>query len=130
MNKLSRIYRPFHLEKSFKSAAPRAKTKNEGETPSKSFRVRISTTDFLNILYNNLFSNIRFIQLLVDNGVICQSSAGMYHLLPMGQRALDKLIKLVDAHMMAIGAQKITLNTLTKQSLWKTVGMLKIVGFF
>lgn len=55
-------------------------------------------------------------------GLIRQSCPGMYHLLPMGLRALEKLIALIDHHMQAIGAVKIALPIVTQSALWKKSG--------
>lgn len=46
----------------------------------------------------------------------------MYHVLPMGQRSIDKLIKLISSQMKLIGAQKMSQPLLTKQSLWEESG--------
>jgi len=43
----------------------------------------------------------------------------MYVLLPLGMRALNKLINLVDKEMSNIGAEKILLPALTSATLWK-----------
>ncbi|XKL64270.1 hypothetical protein PGB90_004356 [Kerria lacca] len=90
MNKLSRIFRPFHIP-------PKKKIKifKEKDTLSKGYK------------------------LLSNYGIIGQSSTGMYHVLPMGQRSIDKLIKLISSQMKLIGAQKMSQPLLTKQSLWE-----------
>jgi len=43
----------------------------------------------------------------------------MYALLPLGMRALNKLINLVDKEMINIGAEKILLPALTSTTLWE-----------
>ncbi|EDQ92009.1 uncharacterized protein MONBRDRAFT_14603 [Monosiga brevicollis MX1] len=61
-------------------------------------------------------------QLLVQAGYIAQSSSGMYHMLPLAKRVLGKLENLVRAEMSAIGAQEISLSTLTGKDLWTHSG--------
>lgn len=43
----------------------------------------------------------------------------MYALLPLGMRALNKLIDLVDKEMAKLDAEKILLPALTSTTLWK-----------
>lgn len=59
---------------------------------------------------------------MIDNGIIHQASTGLFDLLPLGQKALQKLINIVDYHMEALGAQKITFPVLTNSTLWKSTG--------
>ncbi len=61
-------------------------------------------------------------QLMLRAGLIRQTSSGVYHLLPLGLRALDKLISLVDREMAAIGGAKLALSMLTPAAQWKTSG--------
>lgn len=56
-------------------------------------------------------------------GLIRQSCSGVYHMLPMGLRALEKLITLVEKNMRAIGAVKMAMPMITPSSLWKKSGM-------
>ncbi|XP_036148096.1 probable proline--tRNA ligase, mitochondrial isoform X2 [Monomorium pharaonis] len=59
------------------------------------------------------------ILLMINYGIIKPLSTGMYALLPLGMRILNKLINLVDKEMANIGAQKILLPALTSAMLWK-----------
>ncbi len=61
-------------------------------------------------------------QLMLRGGLIRQSCSGIYHFLPMGQRALDKLSQLVHSAMGHIGAQKMAMPFLTPAALWKKTG--------
>ena len=63
-------------------------------------------------------------QLLLEAGLIRQSSAGVFHLLPLGLRVLERLVALVDHHMQAIGGSKMALPILTPAAQWKTSGVL------
>ncbi len=55
-------------------------------------------------------------------GLVRQTASGIYHLLPLGLRALEKLIKLVDREMQAIGGTKLALSVLTPATQWKASG--------
>ena len=68
-----------------------------------------------------------FDQLLLEAGLIRQSSAGVYHLLPLGLRVLERLVGLVDHHMQAIGGSKMALPILTPAAQWKASGGLVCV---
>ena len=65
-------------------------------------------------------------QLLLGAGLIRQSSAGIYHLLPLGMKVLERLVAVVDHHMQAIGGSKMALPILTPASQWKTSGILSV----
>lgn len=58
-------------------------------------------------------------KLMINYGIIKPVSIGMYALLPLGMRILNKLINLVDKEMTSIGAEKILLPALTSVALWK-----------
>lgn len=59
---------------------------------------------------------------MLEQGLIRQASSGVYHFLPMGLRALEKLTALVDEEMGSIGAAKMAMPILTSASLWKETG--------
>lgn len=59
---------------------------------------------------------------MVDEGIIAPSSNGLFHLLPLAVRSLEKLTRLIDKHMAEIGAQKISCPTLTASSIWDKTG--------
>lgn len=63
-------------------------------------------------------------QLMMDLGIISPTNTGMYTLLPLGLRSLEKLIKIVDDEMESIDAQKLLLPNLTNTQLWKKSGRL------
>jgi len=65
------------------------------------------------------------LQLMQDLGVIHQASTGVFHLLPLGERSLRKLINIVDDEMSKISAQKLLLPLLTLGELWKVTGMTR-----
>jgi prolyl-tRNA synthetase len=65
------------------------------------------------------------LQLMQDLGVIRQASPGAFHLLPLGERSLQKLIRIVDDEMGKIHAQKLLLPLLTSGELWKSTGMCR-----
>lgn len=57
------------------------------------------------------------------NGIYYPSSLGVFTLLPKGLRVLQKLIKLIDQEMEAIGAEKIQMPSLVPRRLWEKTGM-------
>ncbi|ESO88186.1 hypothetical protein LOTGIDRAFT_126688 [Lottia gigantea] len=57
--------------------------------------------------------------LMQYNDIVESCHSGCYVMLPFGQRALDKLVRVVDEEMQAIGGQKISLPTLAPAKLWK-----------
>ncbi|KAK0040704.1 proline--tRNA ligase mitochondrial [Biomphalaria pfeifferi] len=67
-------------------------------------------------------------KLMLYNDIVAQSHAGGFHLLPLGVRAFEKLVKLVDEEMQAIGGQKISMTTLCPESLWRQSGRLAAAG--
>lgn len=67
-------------------------------------------------------------KLLLGAGLIRQSSSGVYHLLPLGMRVLERLVRVVDHHMQAIGGSKMALPVLTPATHWKHSGRLESVG--
>ncbi|XP_014288716.1 probable proline--tRNA ligase, mitochondrial [Halyomorpha halys] len=70
-------------------------------------------------------------RLMVDMGIIKSTSAGTYHLLPLGIRSLEKLRKIVKSEMCALYAQEIKLPFLVDYNLWKKSGRCDAgFGFF
>lgn len=61
---------------------------------------------------------------MMDLGIISSTSPGMYTLLPLGLRSLEKLIKIVDYEMESIDGQKLLLPSLTNTKLWEKSGRL------
>nr|CAI5818333.1 unnamed protein product [Callosobruchus analis] len=58
-------------------------------------------------------------KLMLELGIIHQATPGCFHFLPLGLRALEKLVKIVDNEMLMIGGQKILFSELTNTQLWK-----------
>lgn len=56
---------------------------------------------------------------MISYGIIKPASTGMYVLLPLGMRVLNKLISLVDKEMANLGAEKVLFPALTSAKLWK-----------
>ena len=74
--------------------------------------------------------HIFLFQLLINHGLVYQSGAGLFTLLPLAQRALNKLQRIVDEHMHAIGANEISMPTLTPAELWKKTGNMHFNPFY
>lgn len=71
--------------------------------------------------YNYTCNNCYF-QLMVSMGLVSQTCSGVYHILPMGYRVLEKLTALIDQHLQAIGAVKMAMPMLTPRELWEESG--------
>lgn len=65
---------------------------------------------------------------MLYNDIIAPSHPGGFHLLPLGLRALEKLTRLVDFEMNAIGGQKISMTTLAPKSQWMKSGNNDYLG--
>ncbi|XP_017782213.1 PREDICTED: probable proline--tRNA ligase, mitochondrial [Nicrophorus vespilloides] len=66
-------------------------------------------------------------KLMLDLGIIKQSSPGSFHYLPLAVRSLNKLTKIVDEEMANIDAQKVIFPTLTYSKLWEKTGRISDV---
>nr|XP_022313902.1 probable proline--tRNA ligase, mitochondrial [Crassostrea virginica] len=67
-------------------------------------------------------------RLFMANGIYYPSSLGVFTLLPKGLRVLQKLIKLIDQEMEAIGAEKIQMPSLVPRRLWEKTGRWEAAG--
>ncbi|KAI1868707.1 uncharacterized protein JN550_006282 [Neoarthrinium moseri] len=65
---------------------------------------------------------------LIRAGYLRQSHAGIFHMLPLGQRVQEKLEKLIDKHMMQVGASKVSLSSISSQALWEKTSRLDGYG--
>ncbi|KAI1094193.1 prolyl-tRNA synthetase [Rostrohypoxylon terebratum] len=65
---------------------------------------------------------------LIRAGFLRQSISGVYHMLPLGQRVEEKLQKLIDKHMSQVGASKLSLSSISPQSLWRKTSRLDAYG--
>ncbi|KAF8440098.1 hypothetical protein BGX38DRAFT_1120941 [Terfezia claveryi] len=66
--------------------------------------------------------------LLTRAGFLRQAYSGIFHLLPLGLRVHEKIEKLIDKHMKAIGASKLALSTISSEALWTKSGRLEKGG--
>ena len=67
-------------------------------------------------------------QLLVRAGYVRQLSAGIYSILPLGQRALLRISAIVREEMDAIGAQEFYLPALNPREIWEESGRWTVMG--
>ncbi|KAI1744054.1 class II aaRS and biotin synthetase [Xylaria scruposa] len=65
---------------------------------------------------------------LVRAGYLRQSHAGIFHLLPLGERVQTKLENLIDKHMSQLGASKVSLSSISSQALWQRTNRLEGYG--
>lgn len=77
----------------------------------------------------NLFSKTRFdapkdevaknAELLIRGGFIHKEMAGVYSLLPLGLRVIEKITKIVREEMEALGGQEISMTALQGKEIWE-----------
>lgn len=67
-------------------------------------------------------------QLLVRAGFIRQLGAGIYSLMPLGKRSIDKIEDIMRAEMNAIGGQEIFMPVVHPADLWKETGRWYQIG--
>ncbi|KAI1137939.1 prolyl-tRNA synthetase [Hypoxylon sp. FL0543] len=65
---------------------------------------------------------------LIRAGYLRQSHAGIFHMLPLGQRVQEKLEKLIDKYMLQLGASKVSLSSISSQALWQQTDRLEGYG--
>ncbi|KYG47166.1 hypothetical protein M433DRAFT_152581 [Acidomyces richmondensis BFW] len=61
---------------------------------------------------------------LLRAGYLRQAHSGIFHLLPLGLRVQDKIERLIDKHMIRLGASKLSMSTISSEDLWKRSGRL------
>ncbi|CAD5215685.1 unnamed protein product [Bursaphelenchus xylophilus] len=59
---------------------------------------------------------------MISNGMISQTCKGQFAFLPLGQRVLDKLQKVVEDELNQIGAQKVSMPLMATAQLWNKSG--------
>jgi prolyl-tRNA synthetase len=67
-------------------------------------------------------------QLLVRAGFIRQLAAGIYSILPLGQRAIHEITCIVREEMNGIGAQEFYLPALNPREIWEESGRWTVMG--
>ena len=67
-------------------------------------------------------------QLLVRAGFMRRCSLGIYSILPLGERVLEKIEALIDAEMAAIDCSKVRLPVVQPAELWRTTGRWESTG--
>jgi len=58
-------------------------------------------------------------QLLIRAGYIHKEMAGVYSMLPLGKRVLDRIIQIVREEMNRVGGQEMAMTTLQDRALWQ-----------
>ncbi|HKR15654.1 MAG TPA: proline--tRNA ligase [Pyrinomonadaceae bacterium] len=67
-------------------------------------------------------------KLLLRAGIIRQLSAGIYSLLPLGQRISQKIMQVIREEMNAVGGQEFYLPALHPAELWRESGRYQAIG--
>jgi len=63
---------------------------------------------------------------MVSHRLLQGASPGTFHILPMLTRSLEKLHRVIDQEMYAIGAQKLVMPCLAPKQLWDSTGSLLV----
>lgn len=61
-------------------------------------------------------------------GLIHSAHNGTFYILPILQRSIEKLTKIVDEEMGKIGGQRMAMPILTSADLWNQTGRLQDIG--
>ena len=61
-------------------------------------------------------------QLLIRAGFIHKNMAGVYSLLPLGLRVIEKISNIIQEEMDAIGGVKVQSSALQKKEIWEKTG--------
>ncbi|VVC86845.1 unnamed protein product, partial [Leptidea sinapis] len=75
-----------------------------------------------------IMNNFNLFQLLLECGLIRPTSAGLFTILPLARRAIDKLENLIHKCLEHVNAQRMSLPSLTSARLWERSGRLDQVG--
>ncbi|KAF7711799.1 probable proline--tRNA ligase, mitochondrial [Silurus meridionalis] len=67
-------------------------------------------------------------RLMLQAGLIHSSNPGCFYYLPAALRSMEKLVRLIDEEMQAIGGQKVDMPTLCGAELWKQSGRWELMG--
>ncbi|XP_026869363.1 probable proline--tRNA ligase, mitochondrial [Electrophorus electricus] len=67
-------------------------------------------------------------RLMLQAGLIQLSSPGCFHYLPTAVRSMEKLVRLIDQEMQAIGGQKVDMPALCGAELWRCSGRWELMG--
>ncbi|MBE0429297.1 MAG: proline--tRNA ligase [Thermoleophilia bacterium] len=67
-------------------------------------------------------------KLMVRAGLVRQLAAGLYIFLPLGQRVMDKICRIIREEMNQIGAQEITMPILHPAEIWQQTGRYDEIG--
>ena len=67
-------------------------------------------------------------KLMLRAGLVRQLAAGIYVWLPLGQRVLDRVNRIIREEMNAIGGQEITMPVLHPAEIWQESGRWDVIG--
>ena len=67
-------------------------------------------------------------KLMVRGGFVRQLAAGLYIYLPLGQRVMDKIDRIMREEMNAIGGQEVTMPVLHPAEVWQQTGRWESIG--
>ncbi|KAE9552360.1 hypothetical protein FO519_004443 [Halicephalobus sp. NKZ332] len=68
------------------------------------------------------------LQTMTSNGLISNSGKGFFTILPLGQRIIEKLTRIVDQELQAVGAQKMEAPSMAPKKIWSKSGRWESMG--
>src|SRR5437762_11833672 len=90
--------------------------------------MRMSKSFVPTIKENPADATVASAQLLVRAGFMRQLAAGIYSILPLGQRAILEITRVVREEMNGIGAQEFYLPALNPREIWEESGRWTVMG--
>ncbi|ULU14025.1 hypothetical protein L3Y34_016501 [Caenorhabditis briggsae] len=67
-------------------------------------------------------------RMLIENGFILPTAKGFYSLLPLGQRVIDKLCRILDSEFQNSGAMKVGMPIVGTKQLWDRTRRWEAMG--
>jgi len=67
-------------------------------------------------------------KLMIRGAFVRQLAAGLYIYLPLGQRVMDKIDRIIREEMNAIGGQEVTMPVLHPAEVWQQTGRWDSIG--
>lgn len=132
---LQRLHRPLTLTRRSQSGGP------DHQTPAPACGKPLSAVPLVSRLYQP--SNLRGVgpdsrlqgeqtcrsqRLMQQAGLIYPSNPGCYYYLPTAVRSMEKLVRVIDQEMQAIGGQKLDMPSLCSAELWRSSERWDLMG--
>uniref|UniRef100_A0A915DDV6 proline--tRNA ligase n=1 Tax=Ditylenchus dipsaci TaxID=166011 RepID=A0A915DDV6_9BILA len=90
--------------------------------------LNLASRMFMNLRSGSKKSICPSYQLMIDNNLMFHADKGLFAMLPLGQRVVDKLLRLVERELLAIGAHKLEMPMLAPKHLWTKTDRWNAMG--